>query len=273
MRPLTAIALWLGTLAASAGCIAYNEQCEGLVERPKEPIGYITEDIYLDKPNARHANNAIGQMAADAFVDAFADPPAQLGVVNGGAIRAEGICITRNVLPKGSRMTNGLLHEILLFENLVSAVDLTEDELYRMMEHSVARLSPEGQAITAPAGQFLQVSAQVAMEVDCLAAPGSRVTALRVGSETLQRTGRPGKFFRVALVSFLLGGGDGYDMLVAPGRDPGRNPAQAQRFGGIDSNLAADYMRRHYNEEGKGLAVDRNRILLRNCAVPAPPQG
>lgn len=271
-------------LAGTAGCIAYNEQCQGLVDKPEEVVGYIAAPIYLDKPNARHDNNAIGQMEADAFVDAFADAgasaprPADFGVVNGGGIRAEGLCVTRNILVPGP-MKNGVLHEILLFENLVKAVDLTEPEVVLMFEHSVDRLLPVGKPIVSPAGQFLQVSSAVQMNVDCSQPSGKKVTKLFIGGKELLHPGDPGKKYRIALTAYLLGG-DGYDMLVAPAANPDREPVQAQRFGGTDNNLTADYMKRTYNkDQASGLKKDPNRITFLgadggvSCAVPTPPAG
>ena len=270
-------------LAAAAltlfqGCIAYNEQCQGLVEDPEEVVGYLAEKVYLDKPNARHDNNAIGQMEADAFADAFSDlpRPAAFGVVNGGGIRAEGLCVTRNVLKPG-KLTKGVIHEILLFENLVKAVDLTEPEIQQMMEHSVERLFPAAgdggvaAPIISPAGQFLQVSSAVKMDVDCSKPPGGRVDSITIGGVKL--TGNPEKKYRVALTAYLLGG-DGYDMLVAPAADPNRDPVQAQRNGGTDNNITADYMKRTYNkDQASGLRKDPSRINLKNCAVPPAPAG
>ncbi|MHB8878067.1 MAG: 5'-nucleotidase C-terminal domain-containing protein [Myxococcaceae bacterium] len=265
----------------SSGCLAYNEQCQGLVKDTEEVVGYIGETVYLDKPNARHANNALGQMAADAFVDAFLETvdarPANFGVMNGGAIRAEGLCVTRNSLGEGL-LKNGVLHEILLFENLVKAVDLTEPEVIRMMEHSVDRLvpaanplKPAGTPITSPAGQFLHVSKEVHLEVNCALTPGSRVTRLIIGGVTLPLpAGNPDKRYRVALSAFLLGG-DGYDMLAAPATNPDRNPAQAQIHGGTDGNIAAEYMQDAYPDKEHGLKVDPTRIVLTNCAVPVAP--
>ncbi len=263
-----------GLLAAAfgSGCLAYNEQCQGFVEKPGEVVGYTAETIYLDKPNARHDTNAIGQLEADAFVDAFAssERPAAFGVANGGAVRAEGLCVTRNILAPGP-MTNGLLHEILLFENLVKAVDVTEPEVLAMMEHSVERLQPDGQAINAPAGQFLQVSASVKLTVDCSKPAGGRVTSLKIGNDTLARPGNPAKRYRVALTAFLLGG-DGFDMLQGLDANPDRDPVQAQRFGGTDANTAADYMRRNYNADpAKGLKRDTGRTTFVGCAKPPPP--
>ncbi|MBX7102009.1 MAG: 5'-nucleotidase C-terminal domain-containing protein [Myxococcaceae bacterium] len=274
LRPL---ALAVLTGVAAQGCVAYNEQCTALVENPTERIAFIAQDIYLDRPNARHAANALGQVVADAFVDAFSttSAPADLAVLNGGALRSEGICgQSRTTLRKGS-LTNGGLHEIMLFENLVVAVDVTEPEVIAMFEHSLERLVSTGNQISSPAGQFLQVSKEVSFEADCSKAPGTRLTSLTIkGVAVPLPMGNTTRKWRVAASAFVFGGGDGYSMLVAPAKDPDRNPAQAQRFGGVDSNVAADYLRRTFNADAaSGVKLDGGRAKLNNCAVPGPPTG
>ncbi len=244
---------WIGLLALSlSACVEFNEQCQPLVEDPDEALGYLGRDVPLDKTFARHDNHAIGQLAADAFRDAFAgsSAPADLGVINGGAIRAEGFCITRTKLSAGP-LTNGVLHEVLLFENIVTAVDLTEAELVSVFERAVGRLASVNEQITSAPGGFLQISAGTELEVDCSKPAGGRVAKLTVNGQavnlTQPSTSLEAKRFRAAVPSFLLQGGDNFEELVAAGRSTTRNPVQAQQQGGIDSNLAAEYMRKHYN--------------------------
>jgi 2',3'-cyclic-nucleotide 2'-phosphodiesterase (5'-nucleotidase family) len=266
-------ALALIAACALSGCVAYNDPCQPLVDDPNKRIAYLTQEVWNDKPNTRHTNNALGQAAADAFVDVFKDSssPADFGVINGGSLRAEGLCVTRNILPKGG-LTNGTLYEILLFANLMNAVTLTEDETWAMFEHSVEKLYTAPDPIAAPAGQFLQVSKSVQLTVDCTHAPGSRITSLSIGGTALQHPGRPAQTFRAALSSYLLGGGDDYAMLVAPGTDPSRDPEQAQRLGGLDVNITSDYLERTDNgSQADGLQLDSSRVTLTNCSVPVRP--
>jgi 2',3'-cyclic-nucleotide 2'-phosphodiesterase (5'-nucleotidase family) len=239
-------------------------------------VAFVAETLYLDRPNARHASNALGQAAADAFVDVFSrnGAPVDFGVINGGSLRAEAICgAARNVVRAGP-LDNGTLHEILLFENIVNAVDLSEAEVFDVFEHSVERLFPAGTPINSPAGSFLHVSKEVSLEVDCSRPAGMRVTRLSIGGRSVTKPGAPftEKKFRVALSAFLLGGGDGYTMLAAPGKDPDRNPAQAQSFGSIDSNITEAFLRATYNSaQPQGLKLDAARIKLTGCAIPTPP--
>lgn len=260
-----------------SGCIAYNDQCTPLVDNPNERVTFIASgtELWLDRPNARHANNAIGQQAADAFKWVFAetDAPVDFAVVNGGSIRAEGLCITRNIVKEGP-LSNGVLHEIMLFENPVQAVDLSEKEVIDMFEHSVERLFTAPAPIASPAGSFLQVSKEVSLTVDCSRPPLDRVTSLKINGETLVKPGRDVelKKFRFASSSFIVGGGDGYSMLSGKSTDLSRNPKNAQRFGGIDSNIAAAYLKENFNKSvEEGIRIDSTRILFSNCSLPSRP--
>lgn len=266
-------ALALIWVCALSGCVAYNDPCQPLVDNPEKRVAYLASEVWIDKPNTRHADNALAQAAADAFVDVFKDSsaPADFGVINGGSLRAEGLCVTRNILPQGG-LTNGTLYEVLLFANIMSAVTLTEDETWQMFEHSVEKLYTAPDPIVAPAGQFLQVSSGVKLTADCLKPAGSRIVSLSIGGTALQHPGRPMQTFRAALSAYLLGGGDGYAMLVAPSMDPSRDPEQAQRLGGLDVNITSDYLQRNDNgSQADGLQLDAARVTLTNCSVPGRP--
>jgi 5'-nucleotidase / UDP-sugar diphosphatase len=273
-RPLLTAVL-AAVLAPGLGCLAYNDPCQPLVPEPDSVLGFLGEDVYLDKPFARHANNALGQLAADSYQHAEDDSqaPAQLGIVNGGSIRAEGLCITRTMLPKGP-LTNGVLHEVLLFENQVVTVNLTEKELVDMFERSVSTLVLAGQPITSPSGGFLHVSGSTSLRVDCEYPVGQRVRELKIGSATVPLPPRtdPSQQYRVAMPSFLINGGDGYGAIFGnAGKDPARNPAQSRKLGGVDSNIAAGYMRTSYASEAVPLR-EAQRILFENCAQPTRPR-
>lgn len=271
-------ALLFSLLAVTSGCVAYNDQCQPLVDNPNERVAFIAKgtELWLDRPNARHGNNAIGQQAADAFVWVFSESerPIDFAVVNGGSIRAEGLCVTRNILREGP-LSNGVLHEIMLFENPVQAVDLSEAEVVSMFEHSVERLFASPAPIASPAGLFLQVSKEVQLTVDCSRPALDRITALSIKGQAVQRPGRPieQRKLRLASSSFIVAGGDGYTMLAGKGTDPNRNPLNAQRFGGIDSNIAAAYLKQSpFNESVEaGFKVDPARITFVNCSVPTRP--
>jgi 5'-nucleotidase / UDP-sugar diphosphatase len=274
MRTLMLFAL----VACATGCVAYNDQCQPLVDNPGERVTFVAKgtELFLDRANARHGNNAVGQAAADAFAWVFSESgaPADFAVVNGGSIRAEGLCVTRNIIKEGP-LSNGVLHEIMLFENPVQAIDVSEKEVVDMFEHSAERLFATPAPIVSPAGSFLQVSKEIAMTIDCSRPPLDRVTSLKINGQTITKPGRSIdlKKYRMATSSFIIAGGDGYTMFAGKGTDPSRNPSNAQRAGGIDSNIAAAYLKQsplNVSVEA-GLKVDAARVVFMNCSVPTRP--
>jgi 2',3'-cyclic-nucleotide 2'-phosphodiesterase (5'-nucleotidase family) len=272
-RPLLATLL-VAVLVWEPGCLSYNDTCQPLVPDPDAVLGFLGEDVYLDRPFTRHDNNAMGQLSADAFQHAEDDSSARaaLGVSNGGAIRAEGLCVTRTMLPKGP-LTDGVFHEVLLFENQLVTVDLTEKELVDMFEHSAGGLTPAGQAIGSPSGAFLHVSDSVRMRVDCEYPRGQRVRELSVDGTPVVLPPRtdPSVRYRVAMPNFLLNGGDGYGPIFGnAGANPDRNPVQSRKFQGVDSKIAGAYMKATYPGDARPL-VTAERIVFVNCAKPTRP--
>jgi 2',3'-cyclic-nucleotide 2'-phosphodiesterase (5'-nucleotidase family) len=269
-------ALLAVALAPGLGCLQFNDPCQPLVEDPDSIVGYLGEDVFLDKPFARHDNHAIGQLAADALRHAEdgSKAPAELGVVNGGALRAEGLCVTRTVIRKGP-LKNGLLHEVLLFENSVVTVDLTEQQLVAMLEHSVETLSPEGQPIVSPSGAFLHVSAGTTLRVDCSRPRGQRLVELKVNDRVVPLPARTDSAvrYRVAMADFLLGGGDGYGSIFKDAAtDLSRNPVKARVEAGkaTDTNLTEAWMRARHGTEAQALR-EEGRVVFVNCARPGRP--
>jgi 5'-nucleotidase/UDP-sugar diphosphatase len=268
--------------SAVTGCIAFNDDCQALVDNPNERVAFIAKgtEVFLDRPNARHANNAIAQGAADAFAWVFnsqTDVTAKVdfGLINGGSVRDQGACVLRSILREGP-LTRGVLGEVLPFENPVRVVDLSEQEVFEVLELSVSRLFAAPTPITSPSGGFLQVSKEISMEVDCSRMANSRITQLRIGSQTVTRgafRAFPATKYRVALPAFILAGNDGYTVLAGKGDDPSRNPGQAQRFGGIDSRITMAYLlQSDFNKTIEaGLKVDPNRIRFLNCSAPNRP--
>lgn len=275
MRRSLLIALLTSALAPTFGCVAYNDPCQPLVENPDAILGYLGEEVQLGRPYARHDNNALGQLAADALRHAEDDSsaPAELGVVNGGSIRPEGLCVTRTAVPKGP-LKEGLLYEIFLFENQVVTVDLTESQLVEMMEQSVAGLFPAGREINFPSGAFLHLSDGSSLRVDCERPVGRRVVALTVNGREVTIPARTDTSirYRVAMSSFILEGGDGYGAVLGnTGKDPSRNPVTSRKYGGSDVNIIAAYMRETYPSESRALR-EAPRVVFENCELP-PRQG
>ncbi|OJH36900.1 5'-nucleotidase C-terminal domain-containing protein [Cystobacter ferrugineus] len=274
-RPLTVTLLALA-LAPGLSCLRYNDQCQPLVEDPETVLGNLGEAVYLDRIYTRHDNHALGQLAADALRHAEdgSRAPADLGILNGGALRAEGLCVTRTSIPPGP-LKNGLMHEVMLFENSVVTVDLTEKQLVAMFEHSVEGLSPEGQPILAPSGAFLQVSEGTSLRVDCSRPVGQRVLELKVNDRVVSLPPRDNvPYYRVAMSSFLALGGDGYGAIFKDAAsDVARNPATAStpsKGRTTDVTLTVARMRDQHADPKPPL-YEEERIILEHCAKPSRP--
>jgi 2',3'-cyclic-nucleotide 2'-phosphodiesterase (5'-nucleotidase family) len=176
------------------------------------------------------------------------------------------------MLPKGP-LTDGVFHEVLLFENQLVTVDLTEKELVDMFEHSVGGLLPSGQTIGSPPGGFLHVSESTQLRVDCEYPRGQRVRELKVGGTAVILPPRtdPIVRYRVAMPNFLLNGGDGYGPIFGnAGTNPDRNPVQSRKLQGVDSKIAGAYMKATYPSDARPL-VTAERIVFVNCAKPVRP--
>jgi len=260
-------------LAPGVGCLQYNDQCQPLIADPETIVGHLGNDVYLERSYTRHDNHALGQLSADALLHAedSSSAPAELAVVNGGALRSEGLCVTRVSIPKGP-LKNGLLHEVMLFENSVVTVDLTEKQLVDMFEHSVEALFPTGQSIISPPGTFLQVSDGVSLRVDCSRPAGQRVQGLTVKGRTVSLPPRtdPSVRYRVAMSGYLAQGGDGYGAIFKDAAsDVTRNPVTARAAEGraTDVSLTEAYMKAHYDSADTAL-IEQGRIVFEKCARP-----
>ncbi|HEX8441004.1 5'-nucleotidase [Archangium sp.] len=274
-RTLSA-ALLAVVLAPGFGCLQFNDPCQPLVDDPESIVGYLADDVFLDRVYTRHDNHVLGQLAADAFRHAedSSKTPAELGIINGGALRAEGLCVTRTVLPKGP-LKNGLLHEVLLFENAVVTVDLTEQQLVDMFEHSAEGLLREGQTIVSPTGAFLHVSEGTTVQVDCERPKGQRVVGLKVNERTVPLPPRADASirYRVAMSDFLLQGGDNYGAIFKDAAsDLSRNPVTARTEEGraTDTNLTEAWMRAKHATEAQALK-EEGRVVFIHCARPGRP--
>jgi 2',3'-cyclic-nucleotide 2'-phosphodiesterase (5'-nucleotidase family) len=163
----------------------------------------------------------------------------------------------------------------MLFENSVVTVDLTEQQLVAMFEHSVEGLSPAGQPILAPSGAFLQVSDGTSLRVDCSRPVGQRVRELKVNNRVVPLPPRDNvPYYRVAMSSFLALGGDGYGAIFKDAAsDVTRNPATASTPSEgrtSDVTLTEARMRARHADPNPPL-YEEERVIFENCAKPSRP--
>jgi 2',3'-cyclic-nucleotide 2'-phosphodiesterase (5'-nucleotidase family) len=194
--------------------------------------------VFLDgrRSQVRTQETNFGNLSADANLataQAF-DPTVVLSIKNGGGIRsAIGVIDSDGNLlpPPGNPATGKLdgqisqldLENSLRFNNGLTLLTLTGDELAAVIEHAVAATEPG-----ATPGQFAQIGGAQFL-YDSLQPPGSRVVSLVLldaNGGTLEQViangdvTDPTATYRIVTLNFLAGGGDSYpfDALAAPDR-------------------------------------------------------
>jgi 2',3'-cyclic-nucleotide 2'-phosphodiesterase (5'-nucleotidase family) len=219
--------------ALAPACLAYNPDCP-----PDETsvVGHVETLLDLRRSFIRTREAPVGNLITDAF---YAHMAAEFGatlgiaVVNAGAVRDRTDCAAREFIDRGP-VTLGQIADMLPFDNEVVLTEIGERDLWRALEHSVARLGDPGE--TGLAGQFLQVS-HLRVSVDCsLQAAGDDIDGPIVGQritgiEVIDADGHatpldkvnpsPTTRYKVATNTFLADGGDGYTGIFARQAVPG----------------------------------------------------
>ncbi|MEL7504429.1 MAG: choice-of-anchor I family protein [Cyanobacteria bacterium J06554_6] len=208
----------------------------------KESNVFGISEVYLNgvRGSVRTQETNLGSLTADAnlAIAKEADPSVVISLKNGGGIRDD---IGRVVIPAGSTGEPELLpnEEIpgvkpeggisetdiantLRFNNGLTLLTITAEELLAVIEHSVAASSPDDSNTQ---GRFPQVSG-LEFSFDLTAEPNDRIQSLVVLDEdgndadviveNGELVGDASRTFRMVTLSFLAGGGDGYPF---PDRD------------------------------------------------------
>jgi 5'-nucleotidase len=161
------------------------------------PIGYIAGEI----GNAG-TESPLGDMIADAQL-AYAksvDPQADIALMNPGGIRA-GLTYTASGSEGDGVVTYGEAYTVQPFANTVNLVSLTGAQLITALQQQVG-----GANEAAP--KILQISKGLTYTLDL-----TRTGAARVVADSVRLDGAPidpAAGYRVAMNSFLAGGGDGF---------------------------------------------------------------
>jgi 5'-nucleotidase/UDP-sugar diphosphatase len=155
---------------------------------------------------------ALGNLVVDAMLAADLDgQPADIAMHNNGGIR--------EALPKGP-VNYGQIYAVLPFDNQLIALDLTGEQVLRILEHSVA--AREGALQVAGVTFHFSMSKPV----------GQRVLEAAVGGDPLD----PERVYRVVTIDYLAAGGDGYEPFLE-----GANPT----YGDPEVWAVAEYVRVH----------------------------
>ncbi|MFF3491498.1 bifunctional metallophosphatase/5'-nucleotidase [Streptomyces sp. NPDC002795] len=187
------------------------------------PVGYISAD--LPGRGAASPESPLGDLIADAQL-AHAkslDPKAVLALMNPGGIRSDLVFKASGGEGDGV-VTYGEGFAVQPFSNTVNLVDLTGEQLVTALKQQVS-----GANTASP--KILQPSAGLTYTLDMTKSGADRVVAdsIRLNGAAVD----PAATYRVAMNSFLAGGGDGFAALGA-----GKNPL----VGSDDLKALNDYL-------------------------------
>ena len=168
----------------------YLFRAERLMQRA---FATLEVPINTRRASVRSEETRIGNLLTDAML-AYTD--ADIALLNGGNIRGE------NSYPEGTRVTRRMVSDTLPYRNRIALVQLSGEQLYQVMEHSVS-------AIDESKGRFLQV-AGLSVEYDPNQPPGSRIIDLKHDGFSV----KPTQTFRVAITDYIANGGDDFGMLT-----------------------------------------------------------
>ncbi|MFF0023583.1 bifunctional metallophosphatase/5'-nucleotidase [Streptomyces sp. NPDC005496] len=194
------------------------------------PIGYIAGEI----PNTG-TESPLGDMIADAQL-AYAksvDPEADVALMNPGGIRA-GLTYASSAGEGDGVVTYGEAYTVQPFANTVNLVDLKGSQLVTGLQQQVS-----GANEAAP--KVLQISSGLTYTLDL-----TKTGAARVVADSIRLNGAPidpNATYRVAMNSFLAGGGDGFTELGKGGnvRVGGDDLAAFESYLTANSSAAAPY--------------------------------
>ncbi|MBB0229182.1 bifunctional metallophosphatase/5'-nucleotidase [Streptomyces calidiresistens] len=206
------------------------------------PIGWIAEDITQDR---NIPESPLGNLIADAQL-AHArgvDPTATIALMNPGGIRTDLVYAASGDEGDGV-VTYGEGFAVQPFSNYVVLLDLTGEQVLRVLREQVS-----GPNLTA--NKILQPSEGFSYTLDLTREGADRIVAdsVTVHGEPLD----PSATYRIAVNSFLAGGGDGFPTL-AEGTDV--------VYGGLDLDALIDHLGAISSPESPLTAPAADRITV-----------
>lgn len=167
------------------------------------PVGTIGEDLSRDA--APSGESPLGNLIADAQLEATRSAGAQIALMNPGGVRAD---LTYASSPAGEGdgvVTYGEAYTVQPFGNVLQTITLTGAQLKTVLEQQW-QPQPDGSVLV----RILQPSASLHYTWSQSAPVGSKVSNITIDGQPVD----PNATYRVTVNNFLSGGGDGFTELT-----------------------------------------------------------
>ncbi|MFD2173814.1 bifunctional metallophosphatase/5'-nucleotidase [Rhodobacter lacus] len=192
-----------------------------LAEVREKVVAETAAEIDGARETCRQQECAMGDLVADAMLARVQDQGVRIAITNGGGLRAS--------IDAGP-VTMGEVYTVLPFQNTLSTFEATGAVIVSALENGVSQIE-EG------AGRFPQV-AGLMFSFDPAAAPGARVSDVKVAAGADWVPIDPAATYGVVTNNYMRGGGDGYKIFATEGRN-------AYDFGPDLADVLADYLAAH----------------------------
>lgn len=291
--------------AIAQDILAVNQALEGVI------LGSTSVYLEGDRTFVRKQESNLGNLTADANLAAgqASDMLAAVSLKNGGGIRGSigtilvppgGTGAAQKLPPQADEsvgkqegdISRGDIERALSFNNALSLLDVTAQQLKDLLEHGVSNYDL---AAAQGAGQFPQIGG-VRFSFDPTAASGSRVRTIVVndpdglgpltGPQTVFSGGQfrvpVNQVYRMATLSFLADGGDGYPFPTMNVNRVDLDTTGDAGFAveGREQQALADFLEATTSrampftqaDSGADIAVDERIVILTNGRVDPLPQ-
>lgn len=178
------------SITPDAAFEARIEELRGPIEELiNTPLGTVAVDLNAERGDVRTRETNMGNLIANAMLEATASQGVVACITNGGGIRAS--------IPAGN-VTLGQVLEVLPFGNTLFVLDLTGAQILAALENGVSRVEDVS-------GRFPQIAGMRFMW-NPNAEPGNRVRLVSIDGRTLD----PSTTYRIVTNNFVASGGDDY---------------------------------------------------------------
>jgi 5'-nucleotidase / UDP-sugar diphosphatase len=192
-----------------------------IAELKARPVAEIAADIDGSSASCRQGECEMGNLVADAMLDRVRGQGVTIAIQNGGGLRAS--------LGAGE-VTMGDVLAVLPFQNTLATFNLSGAGIISALENGVSQVEEEG-------GRFPQVAGLSFTWDPSVPPKQGRIKEVLVRDGDGWAPIDPEKVYSVVTNNFLRGGGDGYSIFEASGKN-------AYDYGpGVDEVLA-DYLER-----------------------------